>query len=520
MTAVNPADVHPVAPVEPLGVPGGHAQNVIGRNIAVLLGSQAVTWSLALILTIMVPRYLGPDGVGQLRLGAAVWAIAVVVGELGTNMLVTLEFAHDPSLGFALIKPVLRLRLLGALLAMAGVLVFVLLAGYDLETSVVVGIVGIGLLISMVSDVARGALFGFQWMTVTAQTDVIAKVLTVVVVVGVLLAGGNTVAVAVAMVTPAIASAILLFRALRTKRDHTITPHPSPSERVVLKRSSPFLYSTIVLAGYSSLDVVIISLVATQTEIGWYAVAATLMGTLLFLPNTIVTSLFPALAQAHESDAGAAYELLARAIRTTMIFAVPISVGIMIVAEPLVTLLFGADFAPAGAVLAAGGLVLLLMFPTILIGGIARATGKVRIFNVAITLATILTIPLDLILVPWTRDQFNNGAIGGALSYIVTELLVLIVLVWKVAPILTHRPTVVRVLKCMLASAAILIAWPLRDMFILVPVAVGSIAYFAMVLLLRIPDAEERQMAHRLWMRIRSGGRARPQPSMPSEATP
>ena len=131
-----------------------------------------------------------------------------------------------------------------------------------------------------------------------------------------------------------------------------------------------------------------------------------------------------------------------------------------------------------------------------------------------------MTIPLDLVLVPWTRDQFHNGAIGGALSYIVTELLVLIVLVWKVAPILTHRPTVVRVLKCMLASAAILVAWPLRDVFILVPVAVGSIAYFAMVLLLRIPDAEERQMAHRLWMRIRSGGRARPEPSMTSEATP
>ena len=520
MTAVNPADVHPVAPVEPLERSVRNSRSVVGRNIAVLLGSQAVTWSLALVLTIMVPRYLGPDGVGQLRLGAALWAFAVVIGELGTNMLVILEFAHDPALGFALVKPVLRLRLLGAFLGIVGVLTFVLLAGYDLETSVVVGIVGIGVLIGMMADVARGALFGFQWMTVTAQTDVIAKVVTVVVVVGVLIAGGDTVAVAVAMIVPAVVSGVLLFRALRTKRDRVNAPHPSPPARAVLKRSSPFLYSSIVVAGYSSLDVVIISLVATETEVGWYAVAATLMGTLLFLPNTIVTSLFPALAQVHEENAGAASELLARALRTTMIFAFPISVGIMVVAGPLVTLLFGSDFTPAGAVLAAGGIVLLLMFPTILIGGIARATGRVRVFNVAITLATIMTIPLDLVLVPWTRDRFDNGAIGGALSYIITELLVLIVLIWKVAPILTHRRTVVRVLKCLLASAAIFLAWPLRNEFILVPVAVGSIAYFAMVLLLRIPDAEERHMAHRLWMRIRSGGRARPEPSMTSEATP
>ena len=211
MTAVNPADVSPVAPAEPLERSVVHSRSVVGRNIAVLLGSQAVTWSLALVLTIMVPRYLGPDGVGQLRLGAAVWALAVVIGELGTNMLVILEFAHDPALGFALVKPVLRLRLLGAFLGIVGVLTFVLLAGYDLETSVVVGIVGIGVLIGMMADVARGALFGFQWMTVTAQTDVIAKVVTVVAVVGVLIAGGDTVAVAVAMIVPAVVSGVLLL---------------------------------------------------------------------------------------------------------------------------------------------------------------------------------------------------------------------------------------------------------------------------------------------------------------------
>ena len=177
---------------------------------------------------------------------------------------------------------------------MLGVLVFVLLAGYNLETSVVVGIVGIGLLISMMADVARAALFGFQWMTVTARTDVIAKVVTVVAVVGVLIAGGDTVAVASAMVVPAVVSgwsAVPCPADQARSRDRAAPVH-RPA-RAVLKRSSPFLYSSIVVAGYSSLDVVIISLVATETEVGWYAVAATLMGTLLFLPNTIVTSLFP-----------------------------------------------------------------------------------------------------------------------------------------------------------------------------------------------------------------------------------
>jgi O-antigen/teichoic acid export membrane protein len=514
MDATSPTDPSSAAVAAPV------KHSVIGKNIAVLLGSQAVTWSLALILTIAVPRYLGPSGVGQLRLGAAVWAIATVFGELGTTMVVTLEFARDPRSGFAMVAPVVRLRILGAILGAIGVLVFVVIAGYDLETCVIVGIVGLGLIALMFGDVARAALFGFQWMSVTARTDVITKIVTVAVVVGVLLGGGGTAVVAAAMVVPAVLCAVLLFRAMYSRRDPAKSAVARPTERSVLRKSSPFFYSSLVTAAYGSLDVVIISLVATQEEIGWYAVAATLMGTLLFLPNTIVTSLFPALAQAHDENVGSATELMGRALRTALIVAVPISFGTIVIADPLVTMLFGQAFAPAGPVLATGGMVLLLMFLTILIGGVARATGKVAVFNVAVTIATILTVPLDLVFVPWTRDRFDNGAIGGALSFLVTELLILIVLVWKVTPELVERRTAVRLVKCLVAGSAIVVAaWPLRTQFIAVPVIVGIVVYTVMVFVLRIPEPDERELARRLWSRIRSVGSAgRRPPSFANEA--
>jgi O-antigen/teichoic acid export membrane protein len=513
IAAANPSDS--------TGAPPAATRSVIGHNIAVLLGSQAVTWSLALILTIVVPRYLGPSGVGQLRLGLAVWAIATVFGELGTTMVVTLEFARDPASGFAMIGPVVRLRILGGLLGMIGVLLFAVVAGYDLETCIIVGIVGLGLVVLMFADVARAGLFGFQWMSVTASTDVITKVVTVVVVVGVLLAGGRTGAVAGAMAVPAVLCVVLLFRALYSRRDASVLAVPKPSSASVLRKSSPFFYSSLVTAAYSSLDVVIISLVATKEEIGWYAVAATLMGTLLFLPNTIVTSLFPALAQAHDQRSGAALDLMGRALRTALIVAVPISFGTIVIADPLVTMLFGQDFAPAGPVLATGGVVLLLMFLTILVGGVSRATGKVTVFNVAVTVATVLTVPLDLVLVPWTRDRFGNGALGGALSFLVTELLILGVLTWKVAPSLVERRTVVRMTKCLIAGAAIVVAaWPLRTQFIAIPVIVGIVVYGVMVFVLRIPDEDERQLAHRLSSRLRSIGPARRRPSFANEASP
>ena len=273
----------------------------------------------------------------------------------------------------------------------------------------------------MFADVARASLFGLQWMSVTASTDVITKVVMVVVVVGVLLAGGGTAAVAAAMGIPAVSAVILLYpraadsSATRGHRRDDVANH-----RAVLKKSSPFCYSSIVTAAYSSLDVVIISLgrhaggdrlVCGRRDPDGHPPLPTQHHRHLAVPGT-------GPGQRPGLDRGDG--LMGRALRTALIVAIPISFGTIVVADPLRTSCSSAqDFAPAVPVLAIGGVVLLLMFLTILVGGVARATGKITVFNVAVTAATLLTIPLDLVLVPWTRDRFGNGALGGALSFLV-----------------------------------------------------------------------------------------------------
>jgi O-antigen/teichoic acid export membrane protein len=480
-------------------------KSVIGRNIAALLGSQVATWAMALVVAVIVPRYLGPDGIGQLRLGEAIWAVAVVLAELGTSMLLTIEFAQSPPRGFAMLRPVIGLRLFGATFATLGVFIFALIAGYPADTIVIIGIIGVGFLVAMLGEAARVSLYGLQWMTATARIDVIGKALIGVLSIVVLLLGFRTVGVAVVGVIASVVMAALFFRALLSRREARPAPAGMPGRGSVMRRSSPFFFGSVVLAAYTSLDIVVLSLIATEEEIGWYALAATLMGTLLFLPSVIMTSVFPAVAQAKGEDAAALPGLVARAFRSNLLLAVPIGIGTVVVADSLVTLLFGSEFAGSGPVLAVGGIVVMLMFETMLIGGVARAVGQVRVFNIAITVALLLTIPLDLVFVSWTRDAFDNGAIGGAISYVCTELLILAILIWKVCPTLLVRATLVRVVKCAAAGAALfLVAWPLREGFIAVPVLAGAFAYIAAVIVLRIPDDSEREYLRKAWTRVRS----------------
>jgi O-antigen/teichoic acid export membrane protein len=475
----------------------------IARNIVVLMGSQVITWGLALVLTTVEPRYLGPEGVGQIRLAISLWAIINVFAELGTSTLLTLQFARDPKRAAALLRPVLKLRVTAEMLGWIAILVIVLAAGYDKDTAIVIALVGLGLNVTIVAETARASLYGLQRMGAAARVDVITKVVTVVLIVLVLVLGGRAEWVAIAMLVAAIVSCVLMWIPVRHEAAQ-YGGQQGPPAFAVMKMGSPFLLGSAVQIVYGSIDVVIISLLATEDEIGWYATAATLFGSLLFVPTVLMTSLFPALAQIHEQRPEALDELLRRAFRSMLLLAVPMGLGTIIVCNQVAELLFGDDFAEAGPVLGVFGIVIILEFQTILFGRFAFATGRHAVFNTVMIVATIATVPLDLVLVPWTHRQFDNGAIGGALSYVVTESIIFGYGVFKLAPQLLNGPTLVRLVKSGIAGGAMMAAgWPLRDMFLLLPISVGAIVFIGVALVVRLLDENEREMAGKAWSKIR-----------------
>jgi O-antigen/teichoic acid export membrane protein len=497
----DPIPQEPANPVEEDEVREIASRAVVGRNIVVLLASQLVTWSLAFVLAVFEPRFLGPAGLGQLRTAMAMWSIANVFAELGVNTLLVLEFARDPRRARALLAPAVRLRAAAEVLAAACIAVVVAVL-YDADTAVIVAIVGIGLVIASFTEIARSALYGLQSMGITARVDIVVKVVLVVVVVSTLLAGGGAKAVATVWIIPQALACWLLWRALRERADRSTGVEPI-REVTVLRRSAPYLVSAAVSTVYSQTDIIVISAIATVDEAGWYAAAATLFGSLLFIPTTFTTSLFPALAQLNEEGPERALRLLARSVRSMLLLAVPMGLGTVVVGDEVATTVLGSDFDGSGPVLSIYGVVLIVMFLTILFGRFAFAIGRHRIYITAMAVGAALTIPLDLALVAWTHDQFDNGAIGGALTTAITETMLLGVSVVFLAPGLLDRATGVRVLKVGLAGAALVAAsWPFRHDFLAIPIVLGAVAYLVVGLVLRILDDDEKHMLRRLWQKV------------------
>src|SRR5829696_4828725 len=96
--------------------------------------SQVITWGLSFLLTIFLPRYLGPAGIGQLQLAVSLWAIVAVIATLGTDKLVMKEIARAPDKLSQLISSTLVLRSLLFTFGALGMVAYLKLADYPLQT--------------------------------------------------------------------------------------------------------------------------------------------------------------------------------------------------------------------------------------------------------------------------------------------------------------------------------------------------------------------------------------------------
>lgn len=460
-------------------------------NAAVLMASQVVTWAIAFCLAIVLPRYLGPAALGQLRLGVSVWTVAGVAVLFGTGTLLTKEFSRDPVRASRLIGGAATVQYVALVASTMAVGAFVVVAGYDRRVLVIVGLIGVSHAVQPFVNTGQAALYGLERMDRVAIAEIVSKGLHAVAVLLLIAVGADVTGIAAAAILPVAIAAIMMGWFLRR---FGIDVSPRVHGAVGVARASrQYLAINLTLVAYQQVDVIVISLLVADRTLGWYSTADNLFSSLLFVPTILMTSLFPAMSRLHQEEPAEAVRMLRRSANLLLLTAVPVAFGTIAIANPVSLLLFGPEFAQTGPVLAVLGGVLLLTYPTILLGRYAIAIDRQRFWLHLMVTAVVMTIALDVVLVPWADRTFSNGAIGGGVAYLVTESFMVAVGLWKLAPELADLSTARRLARCLLAGGTMLaVVWPLRGAFIAVPIAVGVVTYMAMVAVLRIPDAEER----------------------------
>ena len=460
------------------------------RNTIVVLTAKVVARLIALVTVIYIVNSLTPAGYGSFTVLVNLTAIVSVVLDLGFNVLFVREGARDHGQIQRYLRNVMSLRLLMSVVA------FGLLAGLTallgLSDLLVAGFVL--MVLTSYSSLLRNGLYAVQQLGFEA----VAVVLESLVLLGLVLYGHRTnqgVAYYVWAYAVQYAFSCVYFTVVLAAKRIAVVGwgFELPLLRDWFWKGLPFALTFVLTILYFRIDQPLVYVLQSKDAAGFYGAAYKPIESLLFVPMTFLSIVFPVLSVYHRERPAEMVDTLSRFYKALLLMGWPMSVGIFVLALPLNHVLhFHDESAPALRILA---LALGFAFINNAFIGALNASDRQSSFTWAAGWSLVANVALNLALIP------RFGYLGASAATVLTEL-VLGVAGW----VLTSRhvgrvPVVSLSWRIVLAGLIMGVAvYPLRNFegfAVAVPIAAGVIVYAVAVLLLRALTGEEIAWARR-----------------------
>ncbi|MCA0374538.1 MAG: flippase [Gemmatimonadetes bacterium] len=439
-----------------------------GRRFLQLGAGEAAARLLAFVATVYLARTLGASVYGVIVSATTVIMYLTFVADAGMDMIGVREVAAHPDRVASLLGGVLGSRLL---------LVALLLVGTTL-TGLVILPRPDGPALAMYAVTLVATALGTRFVHVgldragnAAWSRVVSESLTALLVLSLVRSPEHLLRVPMAQIAGEVTAALLLLRWLPpTARPERLRVDLRATAALVQRAWPMIAHGILGLAIFNS-DFLFLRVMKGAEQVGYYAVAYTLISFFQNLGVAYTMSLIPGLTSLR-GDRAATQRLVDDATAQVAFGALPIAAGGVLVARALVTLLFGSAYAPSVDPL----LVLLLLIPVALFRNVLQAVlvaheQQERMLRTVVW-AAASNVVLNLALIPrW-------GMVGAALATLITEV-VRTVLSARYAVQEGVARTPLRRLRHLLVATVVmtLVVWPLRTQPVFVSVPAGGVAY-------------------------------------------
>lgn len=398
----------------------------VARNIIALLVNQIGTWSITLVLTLVIPSYLGINLYGLYSFIMSYITLFAIFVTLGTGTYLTWRIAREPDEAGRLTVNTLAFQIpLGLAFCALALFCLPLIDSHPVVRELGL-LISFSTMLGILSSTCTAALGGFQNIRTPAFLGLAGSAVgAILVVVSVILNLG-----VLAIAASGLSSQVLGFLVLLIYTQRKIHMRPRISLRlwrVIIAGGLPFFGWSLVLLISGQIDIPLLKVLAGSAEIGnaevgWYALATRIMGIPVFLPSIIITAILPALSYERTADSPHFRELASRSIRLVALVNIPACVGTILLAKYLPTLLYHQksfdEISPLIIILAVN---MPLTALDMVLGTVLIALGRQKAWTVVGVVASAMNVLVNLWAIPFTQHLFGDGAIGASITTVLTE---------------------------------------------------------------------------------------------------
>lgn len=468
-------------------------KHTIARNtLFITLGSLSLK-AINFLYNVAVVRVLGDSGFGQYSTVTAFVGLFAIFAELGVSQYVMREMAQRPEKTNHLFWNLWALRLTLALIGVVGITVGAALYGFTPELVLGVFLYTLTFVYSAFLAPMDAALVAAERMEYPTLIAVIGQIGSAALGAIVLINGWGFLALIgvglLAMVPQILFAAWAVRRHKLVSRPIVVTPSLWPR---LVRAGLPFGMITLSLTIAFSIDTVMLARFYPPEEVGWYNAAYRLSTSLLFLFTAFSTAIVPTLSKAFITEPGTVERWYYRSTKIILLVSIPMAVGGMLVADPLIHLLYGEQYAPSVLVFR----IIVWDVPLLMFAGfggnmttiISQERAAARIYFVG----AVANVIFNLLLIP------RFGIVGAAIVTVITDLVAagqFHFLLRRKLNLPDIKPLFVRVVGASLLMGVVVFL--VSQQHLLVQIAVGAMVYLVLVIALRLLDADEWELIRR-----------------------
>lgn len=468
----------------------------VARNSAFIFLGQVAARIFSLSTVVLIARGLGEAGFGEYIHILAVVGLFALVADFRLSIVLTREVARQREAAGSYLRTVLTLKVaLGVVSALlARLTVSLLPLGGEARTSFYVAVAAI--LIGTLVETFNAVFQAFERMEFVALTSVVNVGLVFLNALLVMLNRWGLLALwwgyFVANALTALLAGWLVRR--RFAPVSFAWPLDKSLSRLFLWEAWPFFLSALFGLVHFRADVIILRQTQGETVVGWYGTAYRLTEALIAAHAAFLTAIFPVFSRFAVSTEEGLRLGYRKSLQYFLLLGLPLGVGVCLLAQPLVRLLFGREFAPGGQAMQLLIWVAVLSFLNGVMYTVLNATNRQRQTTVVFGAAMVFNVALNLLLIPrW-------GMLGASATKVASEVLSAGLALRFVSQRVGRLTGGLLSAKPWLAIAFMGgVIWLLRGWSWVGAGLIGGAIYLAVLLLLRTFDETDRRICQQLW---------------------
>ncbi len=463
----------------------------VAKNAGMLIGAEMISRTLGMLVIIVAARILGAANFGVLAFAAAFSEVFGVLVQFGFRTLVTREVARDKSRAPRMMGEIITLQSMLAIVAFIGMTIALRIIGPGELKTQLTYIAGLTTIAESFRVHLNAYFRAHQSVKYEAIVRFFFSFVRSILIVGVLFLGHGVLAYMIAGFLAGVASLFLCFSLVRSRIARPLFAFEPKTWIAILRAALPFAVSSGLIILYVRSATIMLSFIGGDEITGWYSAATRFFMLFAFLPRSMMVAVLPVMAQqsAQRDSTEALLRSYSRSFRFLFMMALPLALGMGLLAPSIIGLLYGEQFLEA--TLTTQILMLALVVSFVNWGGTYALISLNRERTVlAIAAASLaVNVSVNLVLIPYL------GHVGAAVTAVISEGLVLVLQLRVLWHEFGRLPILRGLAKPMLAGLAmtgLLIAF--SDASIVVLIVTAGVVYLGALLLLRAFEAEELEI--------------------------